>query len=90
MRFNGIDLRSVHEGLSIERETPPGSTHAQETVLNMGGNVITDERLEAGEYLARVNIAGWSENEGLGIRELLTGWAYLPGLCLVREWKRET
>ena len=80
MRFNGIDLRSVHEGLSIEKEVPPGCTHAHETVLSMGGNVITDERLEAGEYLARVNIAGLSENEGLGIRELLTGWAYLPGL----------
>ena len=80
MRFNGVDLRDVHDGLSIEREVLPGISSAQETMQNMGGNVITDDRLEAGEYLARVNIAGWSENEGLSIRELLTGWAYLPEL----------
>lgn len=80
MRFNGVDLCSVHEGLSIEKEVPPGITSAQETVQSMGGNVITDERLEAGEYLARVNIAGWSEAEGLAIREKLTAWAFTRGL----------
>ena len=81
MRFNGVSLCSVHEGLSIEKEVPPGIAHAQETVHSMGGNVITDERLEAGEYLARVNIAGWSEAEGLDIRERLTAWALTRGLA---------
>lgn len=81
MRFNGVSLCSVHEGLSIEKEVPPGIAHAQETVHSMGGNVITDERLEAGEYLARVNIAGWSEKEGLDIREKLTAWALTRGLA---------
>lgn len=81
MRFNGVSLCSVHEGLSIEKEVPPGIAHAQETVHGMGGNVITDERLEAGEYLARVNIAGWSEAEGLDIRERLTAWALTRGLA---------
>ena len=81
MRFNGVSLCSVHEGLSIEKEVPPGIAHAQETVHSMGGNVITDERLEAGEYLARVNIAGWSEADGLDIRERLTAWALTRGLA---------
>lgn len=81
MRFNGVELCSVHEGLSIEKEVPPGIAQAHETVQNMGGNVITDERLEAGEYLVRVNIAGWSEAEGLDIREKLTAWAFTRGLA---------
>lgn len=81
MRFNGVDLRSVHEGLSIEKEVPPGTAaHAMEMIRSAGGDIITDDRLEAGEYLARVNIAGWSEAEGLGIRELLAGWAFTRGI----------
>lgn len=81
MRFNGTDLCGVHPGMSIEREVPPGTENAMETIQSAGGDVITEMRLKAGEYLARVNIAGMSENEGLAIREKLTGWAYTPGLA---------
>lgn len=79
MRFNGVELSSVHAGLSIEREMPPASAHALESVQSAGGDVITDGRLEAGEYIARINIAGWHEREGLDIREKLAAWAYTPG-----------
>lgn len=76
MIFNGIDLRTVHRALSVEKEIPPGTApRAQETIETADGEIIADERLEAGEYIVRVNIAGRSREEGWAVRELLAAWA---------------
>ena len=81
MKFNGIDLKDVHEGLSIEKEIPPGTAgHVIETIKTAGGEVVTDDRIEAGEYIVRVNIAGAKESDGLEIREKLAAWAFTPGV----------
>ena len=82
MRLNGVDLRSVHRALSIEKEIPPGTAaHAFETIDTKDGAIITDERLEAGEYIVRVNIVGRTPEEGWEVRELLAGWATTQGLA---------
>lgn len=76
MIFNGVELRTVHRALSVEKEIPPGTApRAQETIETADGDIIADERLEAGEYTVRVNIAGRSREEGWAVRELLAAWA---------------
>lgn len=76
MIFNGVDLRTVHRALSVDKEIPPGTApRAQETIETADGDIIADERLEAGEYIVRVNIAGRSREEGWAVRELLAAWA---------------
>lgn len=81
MRLNGIDLRSVHRALSIEKEIPPGTAgHELEMVNGNHGAIITGERLEAGEYIVRVNIVGRTPEEGWTVRELLAGWATAGGI----------
>lgn len=82
MRFNGVDLLSVHRALSIEKEIPPGTAeHALETIKTTDGEIITDERLEAGEYIARVNIVGKTPQEGWAVREKLAAWATTHGIA---------
>ena len=76
MIFNGVELRTVHRALSVEKEIPPGTApRAQETIETADGDIIADERLEAGEDIVRVNIAGRSREEGWAVRELLAAWA---------------
>lgn len=76
MIFNGVELRTVHRALSVEKEIPPGAAgRAQETIETADGGIIADERLDAGEYTVRVNIAGRSREEGWAARELLAAWA---------------
>lgn len=81
MRFNGVDIRSVHPAISIAKEIPPGTAErVMETAEGADGEIITGERLRAGEYIARVNIAGRTPAEGWRVRELLAGWACAPGI----------
>lgn len=81
MRFNGVELTSVHRALSIEKEIPPGTAAlAFETIEGADGEVVSDERIEQGEYLVKVNICGRTPAEGWAVRELLAQWASLPNL----------
>lgn len=81
MRFNGVELRSVHRALSIEKEIPPGTAARKtETISGADGEIVSDERIVQGEYLVRVNIVAGTREEGWAVRELLAGWASLPGL----------
>ena len=81
MRFNGVDLRSVHRALSIEKEIPPGTAGRKiETIEGTGGEIVTEERLTQGEYLVKVNIVGRTREEGWAVREMLAEWASLRGL----------
>lgn len=81
MRFNGVDLLSVHRALSIDKEIPPGTAGRKtETISGADGEVVSDERLTQGEYIVRVNIVGRTREEGWAVRELLASWASLPGI----------
>lgn len=81
MRFNGVELTSVHRALSIEKEIPPGTAARKaETIEGAHGEIVTEERLSQGEYLVRVNIVGKTREEGWAVRELLAGWASLRGI----------
>lgn len=81
MRFNGVELISVHRALSIEKEIPPGTAARKtETIEGAGGEIVTEERISQGEYLVKVNIVGRTREEGEAVRELLAGWATLRGL----------
>ena len=81
MIFNGKELRTVHRAISIEKEIPPGAAaRAIETIAAADGEIITEERMERGEYTVRVNIAGRSMREAWEVRELLAKWATTPGI----------
>lgn len=81
MKFNGVDPCSLHRAISIEKEIPPGTARMRiETLDGSGGPVISDERMEPGEYLVRVNIFGGTQKTGWEVRELLAGWAFTKGL----------
>lgn len=81
MRFNGVELTSVHRALSIEKEIPPGTAGRKtETIETADGEVVTEERLVQGEYVVRVNILGKTRGEGWEVRELLAKWASVRGL----------
>lgn len=76
MIYNGVELRTVHRALSVEKEIAPGiAPRAQESQQGALGDILTDERLTAGEYVVRVNISGKSAAEGWRARELLAAWA---------------
>lgn len=76
MRFNGIDPRTIHPGVSIAKEIPPGAVTSQlETLTGSTGEIVAGRTIQQGEYIVRVNIAGKSRAEAWKIRALLAGWA---------------
>lgn len=78
MRFNGVELLSVHPALSIEKEIPPGTAGREiKTTEGTDGDIITEERLSRVEYIVRVNIVAKTRKEGWAVREMLAEWASL-------------
>lgn len=76
MRYNGINPTTLHRGISIAKEIPPGAPTSQlETLTGASGEIITGRTLKQGEYIVRVNIAGRSREEAWAIRAKLAAWA---------------
>lgn len=76
MKFNGIDPTTLHRGISIAKEIPPGTVTSQlETLSGSTGEVIVGRTIKQGEYIVRVNIAGKYRAQAWEIRKLLAGWA---------------
>lgn len=76
MKYNGIDPRTLHPGISIAKEIPPGTIASQlETLAGSTGEIIAGRTIKQAEYIVRVNIAGKSIGEAWKIRALLAGWA---------------
>lgn len=76
MRYNGIDPTTLHRGISIAKEIPPGAPTSQlETLTGASGEIITGRTLKQAEYIVRINIAGKTREEAWGIREKLAAWA---------------
>lgn len=76
MKFNGIDPCTLHRGISIAKEIPPGTVNSQlETLSGSDGEIIVGRTIKQGEYIVRVNIAGKYRAQAWEIRKLLAGWA---------------
>lgn len=76
MRYNGIDPRTLHRGISIAKEIPPGAPTSQlETLTGASGEIITGRTIKQGEYIVRINIAGRTREEAWAIRAKLASWA---------------
>lgn len=80
MKFNGIDIRSVHPALSINKEIPPGMARREiTTVRGNSGEILAGVQDERDEYTVRVNIAGKTREEAWRVRALLAAWAASSG-----------
>lgn len=76
MKFNGIDPCTLHKGISIAKEIPPGTVTSQlETLSGSTGEVIVGRTIKQGEYIVRINIAGKYRAQAWEIRKLLAEWA---------------
>lgn len=76
MKFNGVDPRSLHRAISINKEIPPGTAASQlETLSGATGEIIVGRTIQQGEYIVRVNIAAKSKAEAWEVRRLLAAWA---------------
>lgn len=76
MRFNGIDPRTLHGGISIAKEIPPGAVTSQlETLVGSTGEIVAGRTIRQGEYIVRVNVAGKTRQQAWEIREKLAAWA---------------
>ena len=80
MRFNGIDIRDVHRGISVEKEIPPGMpTRTVETFSGWDGETLAGVTMSRGTYTVRANIACRRPEDGWRVRALLAAWAMSSG-----------
>lgn len=80
MKFNGVDIRSVHPALSINKEIPPGMARREVvTVRGNSGETLAGVTEERDSYTVRVNIAGKTREEAWRVRALLAAWAASSG-----------
>ena len=80
MRFNGVDIREVHRGVSVEKEIPPGMpTRTVETYSGWDGETLAGVTMSRGTYTVRANIACRRPEDGWQVRALLAAWAMSSG-----------
>lgn len=76
MKYNGIDPKTLHPGISIAKEIPPGAPTSQlENLVGASGEIIAGRTIMQGEYIVRVNIGARTRKEAWEIREKLAAWA---------------
>lgn len=76
MTFDSIDPRSLHRGISIAKEIPPGAPASTlETITGGTGEILAGRTIKQAEYTVRINIAGRSARDGWEIRRLIAAWA---------------
>lgn len=76
MTFNGIDPRTLHPGISIAKEIPPGAPASKvETVVSGTGEILAGRTLSQTTYTVRVNLAGRNIRQGWEMRQILADWA---------------
>lgn len=76
MLFNGQDPVDLHPGISVKKETPPGSvTSKLETLSGAFGELVVGRTIQQGEYKVEFLIRS-NTSEMIGtIRQLLSSWA---------------
>lgn len=76
MRYNGVDPKTLHRAISIDKEIPPGISGRE--VVTVRGNAAehyAGAEPKRSEYRVRVNIAARSPEEAWRVRALLARWA---------------
>lgn len=76
MRFNGVDPRTLHRGISIAKEIAPGAPPSDiQTLSGVSGEVPAGRVIMQGEYIVRINVAGKTRAQAWEMRKLLASWA---------------
>lgn len=76
MKYNGIDPRTLHPAISINKEYPPGmAARTVTTVRGARAEHYAGIEQERSEYRVKVNIAARTPEEAWHVRALLAGWA---------------
>ena len=80
MRFNGIDPRSVHPALSVNKEIYPGMARRKVTsVRGNDGETIAGYLEERSEAVIRMNIGAKTRTEAYEARAAMAEWAASSG-----------
>lgn len=80
MRYNGVELTSIHPRLSVSKEIRPGMPARDVlTAKGLDGESVMGTRIKQGEFVLRVNVAGRSINEAWEAWAALTAWAMSAG-----------
>lgn len=76
MKFDGVNPCTLHPGISIAKEIPPGTIPSQlETLGSSTGEIVAGRTIQQGEYIVRVNIAGKYVRQAWEIRAIIAAWA---------------
>lgn len=80
MHYNGVEVRTVHQSISIAKEIPPGMAERElRTFAVKDGERLVGADVQQAEYIAKINIAGKSRAEAWQVRSLLAAWATSAG-----------
>lgn len=80
MRFNGVDLLSLHPAISIAKEIPPGMPERElRTVARRQGEKIAGVNIKRSDYVVRVNVAAKTWEEAWALRAMVAQWATSSG-----------
>lgn len=80
MRFNGVDLNTIHGAVSRAGEVVPGlAARDIATTETADGSTVVNVDGRQDEYTVRVNIAGRSYAEAMEARLRLAAWASSSG-----------
>lgn len=80
MRFNDVDLLSIHPKISISKEIPPGMPARElRTIATREGERLAGLDLQQDEYIVRVNIAAKNKPMAWEVRAALAAWAMSSG-----------
>lgn len=80
MRYNGVDVLTVHPAISIAKEIPPGIAERElRTFAVRDGERLVGTNVQPDEYKAKINIAAKSRAEAWQVRSLLAAWATSAG-----------
>lgn len=80
MRFNGVDPRTVHPALSVNKEIYPGMARREViTVRGNSGETLAGYQEERAEAVIRMNIGAKTRAEAYAARAALAGWAASSG-----------
>lgn len=76
MKFAGIDPRDLDRRITIKKEIPPGTATSQlETLSGSTGEIVVGRTIQQGEYVAQINIAGKTPEQGMELLGQLAAWA---------------
>lgn len=80
MRYNGVDLNTLHRAISRGHEYPPGMPRRSlNAIEGANGDIITGLTAVQEEYVVSVNIAARSYREAMEARDRLAEWACSSG-----------